>query len=740
MSSMPNQAEHRAALGPRPSTSTRRVGRAGALAAVVTLLLATAPIAAQSENAFVRIEVRSAGEAVSGASVATVSTTVLSDVTGRAPLTTPPGAVDIIVTKDGYLPSTAAIVLRAGEQRDLVIELRRLEEEVIVTATRTDTRLQDQPLRVEVIDREEIEEKALMTPGNVAMLVSETTGLRVQTTAPSLGAANVRIQGLRGRYTQLLADGLPLYGTQGDSLSLLQVPPLDLGQVEVIKGVASALYGASALGGVINLVSRRPRATERQLLVNATSQTGRDVAGWYAHAPVGAWSWTLLGSYNGQTRRDLDGDGWSDLPTFNRGVVRPRVFFDNGRGGTAFATLGVSAEDRDGGTLPLRLAPDGHPFQEALATRHLDGGFVARWVAAGNRLIAVRGSALRQQQHRQFGDASEHGTRSSWFTEASIQGVDGRHTWVVGGALQQDRFSLDELSQFDYRFSSPAVFVQDEVSFGRKWTLGVSARADVHSEYGVLATPRLSFLARPWPGWTIRLAAGTGAFAPTPFTEETEETGLSRVLPLRGVRAERARGTSIDVTRVLGSFEVTGTVFGSIVDHPLERRLAGANQVQFVNADGPTRTAGTELLVRYRAKEFTALVTHGWTSSTEIDPDDGTRRDVSLTPRQTASFTVMWEMEGAGRLGFEGYYTGRQSLEENPYRSTGRSYVLIGALAERRVGRVRLFLNSENLLDVRQTRYDPLVLPAPRPDGRWTVDAWAPLDGRVINGGIRLQF
>src|SRR5690606_5525995 len=126
---------------------------------------------------------------------------------------------------------------------------------------RSDRRLQDEPLRVEVIGREEIEEKALMTPGSVAMLLAETTGLRVQTTAPSIGAANVRIQGLRGRYSQLLADGLPLYGAAGDSFSLLQVPPLDLGQVEIIKGAASALYGSSALGGVINLVSRRPGET-----------------------------------------------------------------------------------------------------------------------------------------------------------------------------------------------------------------------------------------------------------------------------------------------------------------------------------------------------------------------------------------------------------------------------------------------------------------------------------------------
>jgi iron complex outermembrane receptor protein len=61
-------------------------------------------------------------------------------------------------------------------------------------------------------------------------------------------------------------------------------------------------------------------------------------------------------------------------------------------------------------------------------------------------------------------------------------------------------------------------------------------------------------------------------------------------------------------------------------------------------------------------------------------------------------------------------------------------------LAERRWRSARFFINAENLFNVRQTRHDPLVLPAPLPDGRWTVDAWAPLDGRVVNGGIRVAF
>ncbi len=113
-------------------------------------------------------------------------------------------------------------------------------------------------MRVEVLDREEIEEKMLMTPGDIVMMLNEMGGMRVQATSPSLGAASVRIQGMRGRYTRFLSDGLPLFGEQVGGLGLLQIPPMDLGQVEVIKGVASALYGAGAMGGVVNLLSRRP--------------------------------------------------------------------------------------------------------------------------------------------------------------------------------------------------------------------------------------------------------------------------------------------------------------------------------------------------------------------------------------------------------------------------------------------------------------------------------------------------
>ncbi len=85
-------------------------------------------------------------------------------------------------------------------------------------------------------------------------------------------------------------------------------------------------------------------------------------------------------------------------------------------------------------------------------------------------------------------------------------------------------------------------------------------------------------------------------------------------------------------------------------------------------------------------------------------------------------------------------FTGAQRLDANPYRSTSEPYVVVGLLAEHRIGRWRVFVNAENLTDVRQTRWDPIVRPARDVDGRWTVDAWAPLEGRVINGGIRVSF
>jgi iron complex outermembrane receptor protein len=645
------------------------------------------------------------------------------------------------VERIGYAASGLTLVLAAGVDTTFVVELEQAAiqaDEILVVSSRTERRIEDEPLRIEVVPREEVEEKLLMTPGDIGMLLNETAGLRVQMTAPSLGGASVRIQGLRGRYTQILSDGLPLYGGQTGALGPLQIPPMDLGQVEVIKGAASALYGATALGGVVNLISRRPEG-ERELLLNQTTIGGTDAVLWLEGRPGERWGYTLLASGHRQAMADVDVDGWADLPSFRRAVARPRLFWNDGRGRSVFVTAGAMAEDREGGTLPGDTTPAGTSFDENLETRRLDAGLVASWLLSDTRRLSVRGSAMAQRHRHVFGGSVERDLHATEFAEIALTGEDGDHAWVLGAAIQHERYDASDVPAFEFGHTIPALFAQDEYAPDPRVTFSASVRLDRHSEYGTFVHPRLSVLARPG-GWVVRASLGTGYFAPSPFTEETEAVGLARLDPFVGLEAERALGAMLDVGRSIGAWELNATLFGSRVAHALVVSPDGSGMLTLSNATDPVRTWGSELLARYESGPLHVTGTYVHTRSTEPDPAGSGRREVPLTPRHTLGWVGAWEREGRYRVGVELYYTGRQSLSDNPYRGASESYWIFGMLAERSLGPARFFINLENLLDTRQTAHDRLTLPARSPEGEWTTDVWGPLDGRVVNGGVRLAF
>ena len=613
-------------------------------------------------------------------------------------------------------------------------------EEILVQATRSRRRIQDQPTRIEVLDQEEISEKIMMRPGNISMMLAETGGLRVQVTSPALGSSNIRIHGMRGRYTQLLADGLPLYGGQASSLGLLQVPPSDLGQVEVIKGSASALYGGQALGGVINLVSKRPsEASEGEVILNATTRDGQDFST-YASSPLGnGWRASLLATANHHSPKDLDDDGWIDMPEYERWSVRPRLFWEGTMGTNLYLTVGAMGEDRQGGTVSGSVVPDGNPFPQHQDTDRLDGGFVFQHPINDQLSTQVRASAVRQDHDHLFGNVLEEDLHQTVLTEASLSGDLPNASWVAGLAFQSDEYESDAFPIHDYEYESPAAFAHFDQDIGDRLTGALSVRWDDHSEYGGELSPRLALLFRDG-AWTIRGSWGRGFFAPTPFLEETEAAGLSRLEPLSNLKAETAETASIDVSYSTGNLETGLTFFGSNIDDAARLEALAADRVQMVNVDGVTRTRGIEALMRWRLDDFVVTASYLYTEASEPDEDGVGRRTVPLTPRHSAGLVAIWEVEEKGRIGFEVYYTGTQSLEDNPYRSEGDPYFEVGLLGEITRGRYSFFLNLENLLNVRQTRDDVLVRPSRTPDGRWTVDAWAPLEGFVANAGVRIQL
>ena len=612
-----------------------------------------------------------------------------------------------------------------------------IEEEIVVTATRTGGRLDDQPTRVEVLNREEIEEKMLMTPGDIVMMLNEMGGMRVQATSPSMGAATVRIQGMRGRYTRVLFDGLPLAGQQVGGLGLLQIPPMDLGQVEVIKGTASAMYGAGAMGGVINLVARRPQDDPvREFLFNQSTVGTTDgvgfLSGWLSQHLGGS---LLMGGHH-QIKNDIDDDGWYDLAGFTRGIVRPRVFWDNGAGRSGWATIGLTREERSGGVVDGgSLAVRGLGRNESIDTTRADLGGSYQEIIRDSLLVTARVAATLQLHDHLFGSTAENDRHTNVFAEAAIRGARGRHTWVGGVAFERESYDPLDVPRFAYFHRVPGIFVQDDIRWSDWLTVTGSARLDLHHTYGTFFSPRASALLR-YNGWTSRVSAGTGYFASTPLTEETEAAGLSRLEMPRPLEAETGKSFSIDVTRALGMASMTATVFGSSIAHAIEVERESTYEIS--NAPRPATNLGMELLATLRKPPFAATATYALVRSRQ--QDDGVEVDSPLSPRHSIGLVGMWEREGVGRVGLEYYFTGRQRLEANPYRTESKSYSILGLLVERKVGPVRVFLNSENLTGVRQTRFDPLVLPSQAADGRWTVDAWAPLDGRTFNAGIRVMF
>ena len=689
--------------------------------------------------AAIQIIVRSDAGPVPNALIVVAGQTMQTDAEGRFTLEVPPGPVEITVVKQGYNPVTLSATATRGLSQEIPVVLERqaaIEEHVTVSATRTDKRFEDQPMRVEVLDAEEIGEKQLMTPGDIVMMLNEMGGLRVQATSPSLGAASVRVQGMRGRYTRFLSDGLPLFGTDVGGLGLLQIPPTDLGQVEVIKGVASALYGAGALGGVVDLISRRPtKEPIREALVNRTSRGGTDATLFAAQPLSERWSGTLLVGGHWQQQNDIDEDGWADLAGYSRAVVRPRVFWTNDAGGSLFATGGAMWEQRRGGTVPSAvLTPTGAPYSESLDTMRLDGGLVAQTPLAGRYVLTARVSATVKDEQYRRGDAPEHDVQRTLFAETFLRGTAPRQTWV--GGLAFERSSLDARDQppLSHEYNVPGVFFQDDIDVQRWLTLSLSGRLDVHSRFGTFVSPRVSALLRAGP-WTSRASIGSGFFGPSALTEETEAAGLARLKIPEPLKAERGRSSSVDITRAQGPLSVTATLFRYDVRDPA---VVDRATYTLATLSEPTLNTGLELVATLRHAPVSVTGTYAYVHSRE--GIGAARADIPLTPRHSAGLVGMWEREDRGRIGLEAYFTGVQRLEDNPYRSQSVPYVLFGGLVERRFGRVRLFVNAENLGGIVQTRYDPLVRPFQAADGRWTVDGWAPLDGRVINGGVRFAF
>lgn len=613
------------------------------------------------------------------------------------------------------------------------------EEEVIVTATRTSRTIANTPTRTEVISGEELEEKGNMKPGEIRMVLNESTGIQTQQTSATSYNSGIRIQGLDGRYTQILKDGYPLYAGFSGGLSILQIVPLDLKQVEVIKGSSSTLYGGGAIAGLVNLVSKTPgKERELNFIANGTTAGGIDLSGFYSER-YGKLGLTVFGSRNSSAAFDPAGIGLTALPKFERYAINPRLFF---YGKKTTADLGISyiTEDRIGGDMDH--IKNGTPgFFEENNTDRITAQFGVAHRMTEHSTLQLKSSYSRFDRSIAIPSYQFDALQQSSFSELTWNYKGDDADWVIGANLLTDdlaekRLSADPLR--DYHYNTFGVFVQNAWSVSDKFTLETGLRGDYVNEYGFELLPRLSAMLRVSPKITVRAGGGFGYKSPTIFTEDAERNQFRHILPvdINNTRNERSVGGNADINYRTSfgpvGFSINHLFFYTKLDRPLVLVNAGNGMTAFENSTGHLDTRGMETNVKFTWQELKLFIGYTYT---DANTHFNAKQWLPLTARHRLNNVLMYEVEEKWKLGLEAYYYSRQQLSDGSF---GRSYWITGFMAERIWGKFSVFINFENFTDTRQTKFGAIYTGSIQ--NPVFKDIYAPVDGFVLNGGVKIKL
>lgn len=618
-------------------------------------------------------------------------------------------------------------------------------EEVVISTTRSTRTIQNIPTRVEFIGGEELEEKGNMKPGDIRMMLNESTGIQTQQVSATSANSSIRIQGLDGRYTQLLKDGFPLYAGFSGGLGLLQTPPLDLKQVEVIKGASSTLYGGGAIAGLVNLISKAP-AEERELrfLINGTSAGGLDLNGFYGQRfdKVGV---TVFASRNSNRPYDPSNTGFTAIPEIERYVFNPKLFFYFSPKTKMNIGVNTIFEDRTGGDLQyIKGKGDStHSYFEKNKSSRFSTQFSLEHQFNEHSSLAIKNSVNHFNRTITIPDYIFDGKQWSTYSEITYSNNGERTDWVAGLNVYTDNFKehpQDSFPERNYDQNTIGGFVQNTWKANDWLQLETGVRGDYVIDYGFVFLPRVSALFTISPQLTSRVGGGFGYKTPTIFTEETERIQFRSVLPISADanKLEKSYGANFDVNYRTSLFDkvsvsINQLFFYTRINDPLLLENAAGSLYHLVNASGYVNTKGWETNIKLGYEDFKLFI--GYTFTDAQLNEGGRKGENPLTARHRLNNVLMYEIEDKWKIGLEAYYYSRQTLNDG---TTGKPYWTCGFMAEKLWERFSLFVNFENFTDTRQTKFDTIYTGTiTRPVFR---DIYAPLDGFVVNGGLKLKL
>lgn len=621
-------------------------------------------------------------------------------------------------------------------------------EEVIIQSTRTSRTIRNTPTRIETIDAEELEEKSNMKPSNVSMVLHESTGLQVQQTSATSGNASIRVQGLDGRYTQLLKDGYPNFGNFASGLSILEIPPLDLKQVEVIKGPASTLFGGGAIAGVVNFISKTPKEKGEYNFIINQSNVGQSNFGGYASQRKGKFGYAVLGLLNLQKSYDVDSDDFSEIPKSNNFTINPRVFYYPNETTTFMLGNSFTKGTMKGGDMNVIAGNTDtfHTYFEKNETIRNTTTFEFDKKFAENNSFKLKQSLSFFDRKISIPNYEFAGFNTNIFTDASYLWTTKKQTIITGLNFQYDDFKQSNISTLDAKSNTIGAYIQQTWDISEDIKLENGLRIDNvnysnpnFSKNQMFVLPKVSALFKFNNKWSSRIGGGLGYKIPTIFTEQTETNQYQNVLALNNVKAERSIGGTTDInfkTNLSDDFvfSINQMFFATQINKPLILQNSGVNTF-FINADKPVISNGFETNIKFIFKEDLKFFV-GYTYTNAKAKYLTSNQFLPLLPKNKLNMALIFEKENNFKLGLEGFFTDQQFLYNGTQTPTFWEF---GFMAEKTLWKnYSFFINFENFTDTRQSNYKPVVNGShnnPTFD-----DIWTHTEGATINGGIKLKF
>lgn len=598
---------------------------------------------------------------------------IKTDQTGRFELRLKSGGkVHMEVYKNGFLTASTETfeTNRQGEIKSLTIVLQRSPiEEVVVTGTSTPKLYSETPVKTALTTRKAIEKTGAASLADSLELV---TGVRVENNCQNCNFNQVRINGMEGKYSQILINGLPIVSALAGVYALEQIPANMIEKLEVVKGGGAALYGGNAVAGVVNVITRQPEKTGTQISLNQSSINGKPYSVLNFNtdyvSPNYGTRVSFFTNYQDRAHMDYDGDDFSDLGELKNLSIGANLHNDfnsiNGKLKLSFTSI---FEDRRGGNkfdLPEHMAD----IAESVRTFRTDLGLGWEQTFGSTGILHLDGSLSYTKRKSYYGaeqDPNAYGqTRNPVFygivTYNHLSIHD--HNILLGASFKSDKID-DRIPAYNRiineTYTDLGFFLQDEIElFHHQASLLAGLRLDKHSELEeLIVSPRASLLYKGFKNLTLRATFSTGFRAPQVFDEDLHITQVGGegmlIVNRNGLQEEKSHGFTLDidygkqVKDKLYQFSISS--FYNRLDNVFTLEeiepIPNARVFERFNSKG-AKVYGVQLEAGFKWKDRFEIFT-GWTfqrSRLDEPEPDFDSKDFFRTPDVYGSLRIDWNI------------------------------------------------------------------------------------------------